>query len=61
MKWNPLADTFRDVYFNVAKRLYEVKVSKVDIDPYPIVKGKPTTFSISASTGTFWSKKVRAD
>ncbi|PON42089.1 MD-2-related lipid-recognition domain containing protein [Parasponia andersonii] len=34
------------------KKLYEVKVSKIDIDPYPVVRGKPTTFSISANTDT---------
>lgn len=30
---------------------YDVKVSGVEISPYPIVKGKPATFSISASAG----------
>ncbi|XP_062112386.1 uncharacterized protein LOC133823566 [Humulus lupulus] len=34
------------------KRLYEVKVSKVDINPYPIVRGEPATFAIAATTDT---------
>ncbi|KAF4369081.1 hypothetical protein CsatB_019448 [Cannabis sativa] len=34
------------------KKLYEVKVSKVDINPYPIVRGEPATFAIAATTDT---------
>ncbi|XP_059646570.1 uncharacterized protein LOC132293212 [Cornus florida] len=30
---------------------YPVKVSGVEISPYPVARGKPATFSISASTG----------
>ncbi|XP_060671954.1 uncharacterized protein LOC132803304 [Ziziphus jujuba] len=32
------------------KAEYDVKVKAVDISPYPIARGKPTTFSISATT-----------
>ncbi|XP_076903845.1 uncharacterized protein LOC143559022 [Bidens hawaiensis] len=32
--------------------LHAVKVSGVEIDPYPIVRGKETTFTITASTET---------
>ncbi|KAI4971889.1 hypothetical protein ZWY2020_002803 [Hordeum vulgare] len=31
-------------------RHYPVKVSGVEISPNPVVRGKPTTFKISAST-----------
>lgn len=31
---------------------YAVKVEGVEIIPYPVARGKPATFSISASTGT---------
>ncbi|RDX76864.1 putative phosphatidylglycerol/phosphatidylinositol transfer protein, partial [Mucuna pruriens] len=30
---------------------YNVKVKEVKISPYPIARGKPATFSISATTG----------
>jgi len=30
---------------------YEVKVQGVDITPYPIARGEPATFRISANTG----------
>ena len=30
---------------------YDVKVSAVDITPYPVARGKPASFSISATTG----------
>ncbi|KAI4300534.1 hypothetical protein L6164_033903 [Bauhinia variegata] len=30
---------------------YDVKVSGVEITPYPIARGQPATFSISATTG----------
>lgn len=33
------------------KANYAVKVSGIDITPYPVSGGKKTTFSISASTG----------
>ncbi|XP_020574378.1 putative phosphatidylglycerol/phosphatidylinositol transfer protein DDB_G0282179 [Phalaenopsis equestris] len=33
------------------KAEYAVKVNGVDIDPYPVARGKEATFSISASTG----------
>lgn len=32
---------------------YEVEVKEVKIAPDPVVRGKPATFSISASTGKF--------
>jgi hypothetical protein len=31
---------------------YDVKVSKVEIIPDPVARGKPATFSISAYSGT---------
>ena len=34
---------------------YEVKVQGVNILPYPIVRGEPATFSISANTGTLFN------
>lgn len=34
------------------KNSYAVKVSGVEITPYPIERGVDTTFTISASTGT---------
>ncbi|KAF7154011.1 hypothetical protein RHSIM_Rhsim01G0068700 [Rhododendron simsii] len=40
-----------DVHYCDKKGDYDVKVSGVEISPYPIVKGKPATFSISASAG----------
>ncbi|KAM1000569.1 hypothetical protein ACFX11_007250 [Malus domestica] len=39
---------------------YDVKVSAVDITPYPVARGKPASFSISAtiSTSIFGGKLV---
>ena len=34
---------------------YEVKVKEVDVSPYPIVRGEPATFTISANTGCFFT------
>lgn len=42
----------------VAKKAYDVTVKGVKINPDPVVRGKPATFSISATTGTLWSEKV---
>ncbi|KAL6559088.1 hypothetical protein OROHE_006457 [Orobanche hederae] len=39
-----------DVHYCNKKADYAVKVSGLDIDPYPISKGKNTTFKITAST-----------
>ncbi|KAL6507812.1 hypothetical protein OROGR_024007 [Orobanche gracilis] len=39
-----------DVHYCNKKADYAVKVSGLDIDPYPISKGKNTTFQITAST-----------
>ena len=33
------------------KAKYDVKVQGVEISPNPIARGKPATFSISATTG----------
>lgn len=33
------------------KANYDVKVSQIDITPYPIKGGRTTTFSITAETG----------
>ncbi|KAI4364035.1 hypothetical protein MLD38_020179 [Melastoma candidum] len=41
-----------DISYCDKKASYDVKVSGVDISPYPIARGKDTTFSISATTGT---------
>ncbi|KAL6521226.1 hypothetical protein OROGR_017795 [Orobanche gracilis] len=41
-----------DVHYCNKKADYAVKVSGLDIDPYPISTGKNTTFKISASTST---------
>ncbi|XP_057784695.1 uncharacterized protein LOC131002041 [Salvia miltiorrhiza] len=40
-----------DVNYCDKKANYIVKVNGLDIDPYPISKGKNTTFAISATTG----------
>ncbi|KAL6988135.1 hypothetical protein U1Q18_013883 [Sarracenia purpurea var. burkii] len=40
-----------DVHYCDNKADYDVRVSGVEISPYPVVKGKPATFSISASAG----------
>lgn len=37
---------------------YEVKVKEVDISPYPIARGEPATFTISATTGCFFTLTV---
>uniref|UniRef100_A0A5B6YTL6 MD-2-related lipid-recognition domain-containing protein n=1 Tax=Davidia involucrata TaxID=16924 RepID=A0A5B6YTL6_DAVIN len=46
----PLSQATKVDYCN-KKAEYDVKVSGVEISPYPVVRGKPATFSISASTG----------
>lgn len=33
---------------------YDVKINGVEIKPYPVSRGKKTTFSISASTGNYF-------
>lgn len=38
-------------YLSDKKNNYDVKVSGVEITPYPIVRDTETTFTISASTG----------
>ncbi|KAM3738094.1 hypothetical protein ACB098_09G107700 [Castanea mollissima] len=43
--------TTTDVKYCDKKADYDVKVSGVEIVPYPIARGKTATFSISASTG----------
>ncbi|KAH7844559.1 hypothetical protein Vadar_029331 [Vaccinium darrowii] len=40
-----------DVHYCDKKASYDVKVSEIEITPYPVARGKPATFSISASTG----------
>ena len=42
----------KDVNYCDKKADYDVKVSAVDITPYPVARGKPASFSISATTGT---------
>ncbi|CAK9152970.1 unnamed protein product [Ilex paraguariensis] len=39
-----------DVRYCNKKASYDVKVSGVEISPYPVARGKNTTFSIAAST-----------
>ncbi|XP_057505706.1 uncharacterized protein LOC130789000 [Actinidia eriantha] len=39
------------VHYCDKKANYDVKVSGVEISPNPVVKGKPATFSVSASAG----------
>lgn len=34
---------------------YDVTVQGVEISPYPVVRGAPATFSISANTGSIKS------
>lgn len=34
------------------KTEYDVKVSGVEISPYPVARGQPATFSIAATAGT---------
>ncbi|KAM2897866.1 hypothetical protein COP2_007462 [Malus domestica] len=39
--------------FNMYKKAdYDVKVSAVDITPYPVARGKPASFNIFATIGT---------
>ncbi|KAF3442765.1 hypothetical protein FNV43_RR16682 [Rhamnella rubrinervis] len=40
-----------DVHYCDKKVDYDVKVKAVDISPYPVARGKPAKFSISATTG----------
>ncbi|KAK9291011.1 hypothetical protein L1049_009194 [Liquidambar formosana] len=40
-----------DIQYCNKKADYDVKVQGVEISPYPVVRGQPATFSISASTG----------
>lgn len=40
------------------KSEYDVKVKGVDISPSPVTSGKPATFSISATTGSFCDFKI---
>ncbi|PKA45790.1 hypothetical protein AXF42_Ash018341 [Apostasia shenzhenica] len=48
---SPLAAYEASVEYCDKKADYAVKVRGVDIDPYPIARGKPATFNISANTG----------
>ncbi|KAI4348863.1 hypothetical protein L6164_009532 [Bauhinia variegata] len=41
----------RDVEYCDKNANYDVKVKGVEISPYPIARGQPATFSISATTG----------
>ncbi|XP_068340951.1 uncharacterized protein [Pyrus communis] len=41
----------KDVNYCDKKADYDVKVSAVDINPYPVARGKPASFSISATAG----------
>ncbi|CAN6716847.1 hypothetical protein ACFX13_008837 [Malus domestica] len=41
----------KDVNYCDKKVDYDVKVSAVDINPYPVARGKPASFSISATAG----------
>ncbi|XP_010486847.1 PREDICTED: putative phosphatidylglycerol/phosphatidylinositol transfer protein DDB_G0282179 [Camelina sativa] len=41
-----------DVHYCDSNEEYEVKVKGVNISPYPIARGEPATFSISANTDT---------
>ncbi|XP_057498254.1 uncharacterized protein LOC130782839 [Actinidia eriantha] len=47
---SPLARA-TDIHYCDKKASYDVKVSGIEISPYPVVRSKLTTFSISASTG----------
>ena len=38
----------------VDKAYYDVKISGVEIKPYPVKRGKSATFSIAASTGNYF-------
>ncbi|KAM0024685.1 putative sterol transport protein NPC2 [Helianthus debilis subsp. tardiflorus] len=49
----PFADAI-DVKYCNKKSNYAVKVSGVEINPYPIERGTETTFTIKASTGTLF-------
>ncbi|VVA15356.1 PREDICTED: putative [Prunus dulcis] len=41
----------KDVNYCDKKADYDVKVKAVEIIPYPVARGKPASFSISATTG----------
>ncbi|KAI3791608.1 hypothetical protein L2E82_05463 [Cichorium intybus] len=47
----PFADAI-DVKYCNKKNNYDIKVSGVEINPYPITRGTDTTFTITASTDT---------
>ncbi|KAA8518444.1 hypothetical protein F0562_015918 [Nyssa sinensis] len=47
----PLIQASTKVDYCDKKAEYDVKVSGVEISPYPVARGRPATFSISASTG----------
>ncbi|CAN8269441.1 unnamed protein product [Cochlearia groenlandica] len=45
-----------DVHYCDDNEKYQVKVQSVDISPYPIARGEPATFTISANTDNAISK-----
>ncbi|KAL0857734.1 hypothetical protein Bca101_062888 [Brassica carinata] len=45
-----------DVKYCDGKEEYEVKVQRIDISSYPIVRGEPATFSISVNTDNVISR-----
>ncbi|CAN8259693.1 unnamed protein product [Cochlearia groenlandica] len=45
-----------DVHYYSNEESYEVKVNSVDISPYPVARGEPATFRISANTENVISK-----
>uniref|UniRef100_A0A2P2IM14 Putative phosphatidylglycerol/phosphatidylinositol transfer protein DDB_G0282179 n=1 Tax=Rhizophora mucronata TaxID=61149 RepID=A0A2P2IM14_RHIMU len=47
----PLTRATPDIRYCDKKGDYNVKVKGVDITPYPVARGQPATFSISATTG----------
>ncbi|WOL19612.1 phosphatidylglycerol/phosphatidylinositol transfer protein [Canna indica] len=52
----PLLSAATDVEYCKKGADYPVKVSGIEISPYPVARGKPATFNISANTGDKISK-----
>lgn len=46
--------SFSPLMMCLDKANYDVKISGVEIKPYPVKRGKTATFSISASTGNYF-------
>lgn len=58
VQWNVSWYVFGMCNTSVARKGYAVKVHGVEINPNPVIRGEEAKFSISATTGTLWTKKA---